>query len=65
MQCYGCVLRIDEPIREVLYRAEGFAVSFRSMMRIIAIRMKAAAMLQCRSKSKARHRFRLIHQMVR
>ena len=35
------------------------------MMRIIAIRTKAAAMRQCRSKSRASRRFRLIHPMVR
>ena len=35
------------------------------MMRIMAMRTKAAAMRQCRSKSRARRRLRLIQPMVR
>ena len=54
-----------EPIREVRIHAEGFAASRRSMMRIMAMRTKAAAMRQCRSKLRARRRLRLIQSMVR
>jgi hypothetical protein len=35
------------------------------MMRIMAMRTKAVTMRQCRSKSRARRRLRLIHPMVR
>lgn len=44
---------------------EGFAARRRSMMRIMAMRTKAHAMRQCRSKSRARRRLRLIHPMLR
>ena len=37
----------------------------RGMMRITAMRTKAVAMRQCRSKSRAKRRLRLIHPMVR
>jgi len=63
----------SEPIREVLIHAEGVGASRRSMMRIIAMRTKAAAMRQCRSKwpladlrsPRASRRLRLIQPMVR
>ena len=48
-----------EPIREVCIHAEGFVASRRSMMRIMAMRTKAAAIRQCRSKPRARQRSRL------
>jgi hypothetical protein len=53
-----------EPIREVRIHAEGFAAKRRSMMRIMAMRTKAAAMRQWRSKSRARRRLQRKRQPI-
>ena len=57
---------ILEPILEVWIHAERIGrVKRRSMMRIMARRMKAATVRAYRSKSRARRRLRLIHASVR
>src|SRR5437764_10658587 len=54
-----------EPYRKVTTQFERFAARRRSMMRIIARRMKATALLACRSKSLAKRRQLLIQAKVR
>ena len=48
---------VKESNREVRFYTECLAASRRSMMRIMAMRTKAVAMRQCRSKSRARRRY--------
>jgi hypothetical protein len=56
---------IPGKLNNILRLQERFAAIRRSMMRIMAMRTKAAVMRQCLSKSRARRRLRLIHPMVR
>ena len=54
-----------EPIRKVSTHVQHLGASRRSMMRIMAIRTNAAAIRQCRSKSRASRRWWLIQPSVR
>jgi transposase len=58
-------LDVLEPIREVWIHGERFAARRRSMMRIMARRMKATVVRAYRSKSRASRRLRLIQAKVR